>query len=101
MVQPLCDPRERQDLHACGRQLDRKWQAVEPPADFGDLAVRREVGADGCGPLHEELDRLLLAKRVDGDLPLSVDVKRLAARYQHSQLRTGADRVGDARRRVE
>ena len=103
--QPLLEPfeqdRRRERLHARSRQLDRERQAVEPPADLDDLAVRGEVGADGGGTLHEEIDRFPLPQRVDGDLPLAVDVQRLAARDEHRQMRTGADRLGDAGGRVE
>ena len=103
--QPLLEPfeqgRRREHLHARGSQLDRERQAVEAPADLGDLAVRGEVGATASGPLHEQLHRFPLAQRVDRDLPLAVDVQRLAARHEHGQTRTRADRLGDAGGRVE
>ena len=98
--QPLLESfeqhRRRESLHARSSQLDRERQAVEAPADLGDLAVCGKVGIDGQGTLHEEIDCFPLSQRIDGDLPLAVDVQRLAARDEHRQVRTGSDRLCDA-----
>ena len=97
--QPLLESfeqdRRRESLHARSSQFDRERQAVEAPADLGDLAVCGKVGTDGQGTLHEEIDRFPLSQRIDGDLPLAVDVQRLAARDEHRQVRTGSDRLCD------
>ena len=98
--QPLLEPfeqdRRRERLDAGGRELDRERQAVEAPADLGHLAVRREVGATARRRCTKSSIASALAQRVDGDLPLAVDVQRLAARHEHRQPRAGADRLGEA-----
>ena len=101
LLEPLQKRRQSKHLHPCRSELDRKRQTVEPAADLDDLAVRHEVRADSGRPLHEELDRFPVAQRVDGDLPLAVDVQRLPARDEHGQLRTRADRLGYSRCGVE
>ena len=58
------------------------------------LAAKSELTAGGT--LREELYRFLLAQRIDGDLPLTVDVQRLAARDEHRQM---TDRTRSPRRR--
>jgi hypothetical protein len=100
-LEPFEKHRRRERLHARGSELDRERQAVEARADLGHLAVYGEVRPDGQGTLHEEIDRFPLPHRIDGDLPLAVDVQRLAARDEHRQVRAGADRLGDAGSRVE
>ncbi len=103
--QPLFESLEqdgrRESLHTSSGEFDRERQAIEAPADLGDLAVRDKVGADSQGTLHEEFDRFSLWQRIDGDLPLAVDVQRLAARDEHRQVRTGSDRLCDPGGRVE
>ena len=79
---------------ASGRQSRRRQISATSP-----FAAKSELTASG--PLHEELDRLPLPQRIDGDLPLAVEVQRLAARDEHGQLRTRADRLGDAGGGVE
>jgi hypothetical protein len=63
-AQPAAQPVEEdgwgQELDAHGRQLDGEGQAVEPMADFGDVASVRvgecEVGLDRACTLHEQPD---------------------------------------------
>jgi hypothetical protein len=94
LLQPQQQRRQREHLDTRGGQLDRQRQAVETPADLGDLAVRSEVRADGSRPLQEERYGFALSQRVDRDLPLSVDVERLAARDEHGEPRARTNRLG-------
>ena len=63
MLEPAEDCVGTEQLHARGRKLDGKRQALEAGADGGDrrrIGVGdREVGPDRHGPGNEEPDRLI------------------------------------------
>src|SRR5438105_3106500 len=75
--------------HFFGR-LERERQVVEAPAELGDRLVRLETRTPG-----EQLDRLQLGERWDGVLDLAPDAKKLAARDQELQIRTGLEQRGE------
>ena len=88
--------RQRERLHASGRQLDRERQAVEAPADLGDLAVRREVGADGQRPAARRAPPL--RARATGRRRPPTRRRRAAARGS-SRAPSGADTSRSSRPR--
>ena len=65
---------------ASGRQSRRRQISATSPL----AATSARTAAARC---DEQLHRLPLAQRVDGDLPLAADVQRLTARHEHRQPR--------------
>ena len=72
---------------ACGGQLDRERQAVQPPADLADRLGRPESVLHSRGSLDEQGDGVAVRQRLDRVALLRFDLQRLPARDQ--RLRVG------------
>ena len=87
MLEPFEDLRRGEGLDAGGRQLERKWEVVQAPADLGDGVVCLEVGLHGSRPGKEEADPFLVYKRRHGVLLLTRYMQRLPARDEEVEVR--------------
>src|SRR5437899_2243984 len=91
----------REDLGACRRELERKRKAIESTADLGDLAVRRELGADRLRPLRKERDRLLLGQWRYVVLVLAREMERRPARHEQAEPGCRGQKLSDFRAGIE
>ncbi len=111
IVEPLihADHAERHD--ARGRQFERERNAVEPPADFADepqfgavratsrcielARSRNGLTAERCRMSHQAAG-LRHVERLDReDTASRHDPQRLAARYEHAQIRVDGNQYFD------
>jgi hypothetical protein len=79
----------REEVGARGCQLDRKREAVQPPADLPHrmlLVLAHDVaGIDGPGARSEQRQRRLAVEWAEEKLVLARDPEDGAARDQHAQ----------------
>ena len=108
----------RQDAQARGRQFDRQWKSIQPPANLGDrrnvLLRQLELRIDASRSVGEELDRIACPELFDGSLGVSQrerwqpliscslrDAQAHPARDQHRQTGAGGVELRDERRSVD
>ena len=91
----------RERLAACGRELDRKRQAIEPVADRGRRRVLDlDLWRDGARTLPEELHRRRFGKRRQWILAFDRDPHRLATRDEEPKAGAFAHEFPKANGRV-
>ena len=104
-LEPALERLRREQLHACGGELDGQRQPVEPPADLLDRLAVELVVLEGrqrrFRPRREERDRVRRAERRNGQLALVREVQPLAARDEHGDAGRIRERAREVRRGAE
>jgi hypothetical protein len=98
--QPLEQGRGRQQLRACGGELEREWQPDESRAEATHRLALLDVGANGPCPLAEERDGLALLERGEIELDLALDAQRLSAGDEEPERGRGGGELGEWARSI-
>src|SRR5207253_9943175 len=72
VIEPLQQRALVERAQPCSRELESERQAVQPAADLHRAVVRYEIASDRARALDEELDRVVLRRRIDRVLTLPV-----------------------------
>ena len=90
VVEAIDEVVDRRRAQPCGRQLDRQREPVEPRAELhqslGRSVIERRACRVGAGPLDEQLDRIGLRQRREGEGELTGDRERLATRGEDADV---------------